>query len=52
MTNLFPSYLKSIVRPRSALCHFILDVGHNLDGVALNIAVGYGMFLLVNRTPN
>ena len=50
--NLFPDYLKSIIRPRSALCHLILDVGHDLDGVAHNIAVGYGVFLHVNRTSN
>jgi hypothetical protein len=52
MTNLFPGYLKSIVRPRSALCHLILDIGRDLDGVAHNIAVGYGVFLHVNHTPN
>jgi hypothetical protein len=54
MMNLFPNYLKSIVWPHSALCHLILDVGCNLDGVAHNIAVGvgYGVFLRVNRTPN
>ena len=50
--NFFFGYLKSIVRPRSALCHLILDVRRDLDGVAHNIAVGYGMFLRVNRTPN
>ena len=52
--NLFPGYLKSIVRPRSALCHLILDVGRDLDGVAHNIivGVGYAVFLRVNRTPN
>ena len=52
MTNLFLDYLKSIIRPRSALCHLILDVGRNLDGVAHNIVVGYGVFLCVNHTPN
>ena len=52
VTNLFPGYLKSIVRPRSALCHLILDIGRDLDGVARNITVGYGMFLCVNCTPN
>ena len=52
MMNLFHGYLKSIVRPRSALCHLILDVGRDLDGVAHNIVVGYGMFLHVNCTPN
>ena len=50
--NLFPGYLKSIIWPRSALCHLILDIGHDLDGVAHNIAVGYGVFLRVNCTPN
>ena len=40
--NLFLGYLKSIVRPRSALCHLILDVGRDLDGV----------FLRGNHTPN
>ena len=50
--NLFHGYLKSIVRPRSALCHLILDVGRDLDSVAHNIAVGYDVFLRVNRTPN
>ena len=49
--NLFPGYLKSIVWPHSALCHLIMDVGRDLDGVAHNIAFGYGMFLCVNRTP-
>jgi len=52
VTNLFSDYLKSIVQPRSALCHLILDVGRDLDGVAHNIAVGYGMFIRVKRTPN
>ena len=52
VTNLFLGYLKSIVGPRSALCHLILDVGRDLDGVAHNIAVGYGMFIRVKRTPN
>jgi hypothetical protein len=50
--NLFPGYLKSIVQPRSALCHLILDVGRDLNGVTHNIAVGYGVFLRVNRSPN
>ena len=50
--NLFPGYLKSIVRPRSALCHLILDIGCDLDGVAHNIIVGYDVFLCVNCTPN
>jgi hypothetical protein len=45
-------YLKSIVQPRSVLCHLILDVGRKLDGVAHNIAVGYDMFLRVNHTLN
>ena len=52
MMNLFPGYLKSIIRQRSALCHLILDVGRDFDGVAHNIVVGYGMFLHVNCTPN
>ena len=52
MKNLFLGYLKSIVRPLSALFHLILDIGCDLDGIAHNIAVGYGMFLRVNRTPN
>ena len=52
MTNLFPDYLKSIIRPRSALCHLILDVGRDLNGVAHNIVVGYDVFLRVNCTPN
>ena len=52
MTNLFPDYLKSIVRPHSALCHLILDVGRDLDSLAHKIAVGYGVFLHVNRTLN
>jgi hypothetical protein len=54
MTNLLPGYLKSIVRPHSALCHLILDVGCDLNGVAHNIVVGvgYGVFLRVNHTPN
>jgi hypothetical protein len=38
--NLFPSYLKSVVWLRSALCHLILDVGRNLDDVAHNIVLG------------
>ena len=50
--NLFPSYLKSIVRPCIALCHLILDVGRDLDSVAHNIVVGYGVFLHLNHTPN
>jgi hypothetical protein len=50
--NLFSGYLKYIVRPRSALCHLILDIGRDLDGVDHNIAVGYDVFLHVNRTPN
>jgi hypothetical protein len=29
-----------------------LDVGRDLDGVAHNIVVGYGVFLYVNRTHN
>jgi len=43
---------QSIIWPCNALCHLILDVGHDLDGAAHNIAVGYVMFLHVNRTPN
>ena len=50
--NLFPGYLKSIVQPHSALCHLILYIGRDLDGVAHNIAVGYVMFLHVNHTSN
>jgi len=50
--NLFLGYLKSVVWPRSALCHLILDVGRDLNGVAHNIAVGYDVFLHVNCTPN
>ena len=50
--NLFPNYLKSIIRPCNALCHLILDIGRDLDGVAHNIAVGYVMFLHVNHTSN
>jgi hypothetical protein len=50
--NLFPGYSRSIVWPHGALCHFILDIRHELDGVAHNIIVGYAVFLYVNRTPN
>ena len=52
MTNLFLGYLKSTIQPRSALCHLILDIGCNLDGIAHNIIVGYDVLLRVNRTPN
>ena len=52
VTNLFPCYLRSIVWPCSALCHLILDIRRDLDDVAQNITVGYGVFLHVNRTPN
>ena len=50
--TLFLGYLKSLVWPRSALCHLILDVGRDLDGIAHNITIGYGVFLHVNHTPN
>jgi hypothetical protein len=42
--NLFPGYLMSIVLPHSPLCHLILDIGRDLDGIAHNITVGYGVF--------